>query len=629
MSTSFVQSAFQQPAAGSTRTSKAPQKALSSSKASRRILVAVDFGTTYSAAAWLQIRAGSKEVPTITAITSWPYNANTMEKVPTVLQYSDRGSMKWGFGCDRDQDVFQWFKLEQDPKYKAGQLAEAYPDHTLKPENEKEVKDLITKYLRFLRRHVEKSVKETLDPGGGGQSVLLRDTRWEYIITVPAMWPESAQSITEKCANDAGMAPNRPVKIIAEPEAAGIHALRTMFRELELKEGQTFVICDAGGGTVDLISYRITKLGAQPELEEAAPGTGGLCGSSFLDREFYKWVKTHMSGCQPWMEDDGYMQDAMTKWESEIKRNFNGIDDGRCLVPCRRIDDDEHLNIKNGSLKISCERMKEIFSPVIKDILKLVKGQIEEVQKQQKLQGQEAKINAVLLAGGFGRNEYLRDRIQAAVGQNVTVKKMEDCTTAIVKGALVRGLQDKHSPTTGMPTVTVASRMARKHYGTKALQKFSPDIHDHNQTRYPGGVDGGERVDVMRWFNARVKDLQPMPFHFYYDQLVADADWNGRLDTIKLPIYACEIDDAPGHPDPANAPIKINKRLVEVKANLDLIPKKKLKKEKGADDLMYYKIDFHIVMISNMANVTFKLVHDGTEYGTVDAEWDTTEHGYS
>lgn len=55
--------------------------------------------------------------------------------------------------------------------------------------------------------------------------------------------------------------------------------------------------------------------------------------------------------------------------------------------------------------------------------------------------------------------------------------------------------------------------------------------------------------------NTRVKDLEPMSFHFYYDQLVADADWNGRLDIIKLPIYTCENDAAPGHPDRANAPI--------------------------------------------------------------------------
>jgi hypothetical protein len=34
------------------------------------------------------------------------------------------------------------------------------------------------------------------------------------------------------------------------------------------------VICDAGGGTVDLISYEITKLSPKLELKELVPGKG-------------------------------------------------------------------------------------------------------------------------------------------------------------------------------------------------------------------------------------------------------------------------------------------------------------------------------------------------------------------
>lgn len=71
---------------------------------------------------------------------------------------------------------------------------------------------------------------------------------WEYIITVPAVWPEAAQNTTRRCAENAGMASTRPVQIITEPEAAGIYALEHMSQEIGLSEGDTFVICDAGGG---------------------------------------------------------------------------------------------------------------------------------------------------------------------------------------------------------------------------------------------------------------------------------------------------------------------------------------------------------------------------------------------
>lgn len=101
--------------------------------------------------------------------------------------------------------------------------------------------------------------------------------------------------------------------------------------------------------------------------------------------------------------------------------------------------------------------------------------------------------------------------------------------TAIVRGALTKGLAERQPSTTGRPTIAVISRLARKHYGTKALQRYVPGVHDPQQPRFvqspvltcnlsarnvhltrctirhPGGVDGGERLDVMRWFIKKVR----------------------------------------------------------------------------------------------------------------------------
>lgn len=110
----------------------------------------------------------------------------------------------------------------------------------------------------------------------------------------------------------------------------------------------------------------------------------------------------------------------MTKWEAETKRNFTGDADRKYLIPARRIDDDPTLNIKRENLEVSGSRMKRIFEPVVSQIVRLVRGQVNEVQKSDKT------VNAVLLAGGFGRNEYLRKIIQKEVGSGVKVKKMKD-----------------------------------------------------------------------------------------------------------------------------------------------------------------------------------------------------------
>lgn len=153
----------------------------------------------------------------------------------------------WGFDYDERRDRFQWFKLEQDPKYKGNVLSPVYPPMTEQPQNEAQVEDLISSYLSLLRQHVVNSIKDSMDVGGGRQEAILRDSHWQYIITVPAMWPESAQNITERCAKAAGMT---PLRTVSEPEAAGTYALDKMNQDpgLQLEVNDTFVICDAGGG---------------------------------------------------------------------------------------------------------------------------------------------------------------------------------------------------------------------------------------------------------------------------------------------------------------------------------------------------------------------------------------------
>ncbi|KAK0639135.1 hypothetical protein B0T16DRAFT_422484 [Cercophora newfieldiana] len=73
--------------------------------------------------------------------------------------------------------------------------------------------------------------------------------------------------------------------MVSEPEVAAISALHGLDRHdpHELQVNDSFVVCDAGGDTVDLISYTITNLKPLLEVQEATAGTGAFCGSSFLD----------------------------------------------------------------------------------------------------------------------------------------------------------------------------------------------------------------------------------------------------------------------------------------------------------------------------------------------------------
>ncbi|KAM3507970.1 hypothetical protein MY10362_001473 [Beauveria mimosiformis] len=91
--------------------------------------------------------------------------------------------------------------------------------------------------------------------------------------SVPAVWSDAAKNATLEAAKAAGIS---PVTLIKEPEAAALYSIRQL--DVFLAPGDIIVICDAGGGTVDLISYEIEKVSPTLELREIVPGTGTARG---------------------------------------------------------------------------------------------------------------------------------------------------------------------------------------------------------------------------------------------------------------------------------------------------------------------------------------------------------------
>jgi hypothetical protein len=92
-----------------------------------------------------------------------------------------------------------------------------------------------------------------------------------------------------------------------------------------LKIGDTFVLCDAGGGTVDLISYTITKLSPSLEIKEAAAGFGALCGSTFLNRRFGEFLTSKLGQEDGWDADT--LSEAVERFELfvSLRRNSTQI----------------------------------------------------------------------------------------------------------------------------------------------------------------------------------------------------------------------------------------------------------------------------------------------------------------
>ncbi|CAO3657413.1 unnamed protein product [Mucor hiemalis] len=80
-----------------------------------------------------------------------------------------------------------------------------------------------------------------------------------YVLTVPAIWNEDAKRIMVEAFEESKILKNEDsLLIITEPEAAAISYDRILSND-EKDNWKTFLVCDAGGGTVDLVTFRMEK----------------------------------------------------------------------------------------------------------------------------------------------------------------------------------------------------------------------------------------------------------------------------------------------------------------------------------------------------------------------------------
>ena len=216
------------------------------------------------------------------------------------IRYTNGREPRWGFQIPSDEQRHKWFKLSLDPnggdldigqeRIFADSLA-APPAYNLEPE------DLVEDYLTALRKHLEAVLQLSLP-------LVASSTPVEYIVTVPAMWSDLAVQRTRTCAEKAGIGAASSLQIVTEPEAAAIWALREQEHiSGTFTIGDIFIVCDAGGGTVDLISYRVTKLKPILRVTEVVPGCGKKCGSTFLNRAFEALLRSKLESYASWDED--------------------------------------------------------------------------------------------------------------------------------------------------------------------------------------------------------------------------------------------------------------------------------------------------------------------------------------
>lgn len=306
-----------------------------------RLIVGVDFGTTFSGVAAVY----TSNPDDVEIIKTWPGgNGITSDKVPTEISYAlpatgdapppPPGSVaaaptvKWGFQFRPEEARLRCIKLFLDRSQKLPFYVSPLETAAQLKKYNKTVLDAVSDYLTQIHRHTMDTLTRRY-----GES-FMASTKVDFVLTCPAVWSDAAKNTTLQAAERAGMGTKASIQMISEPEAAAVYTLKAI-QPNHLNVGDNFIVCDGGGGTVDLIAYKIISL--KPlKVEESAVGTGGLCGSAFLNYRFEEHVKTRLGKSrfdEMKTKKNKTWQMGLRYFEEFVKRNFNEDEHQEINIP--------------------------------------------------------------------------------------------------------------------------------------------------------------------------------------------------------------------------------------------------------------------------------------------------------
>jgi len=421
--------------------------------------------------------------------------------------------------------------------------------------------DVVADYLHRLWTHATEALQSKLGPE------LFDQLPIKLVLTVPAIWDHQAQELTRQAAEKAGLVSriNVDLELVSEPEAAARYVLS---ETLALKAGDAFVVCDAGGGTVDLISYKVESL--KPlRLAMCAEATGDLYGAVFLDNAFERQVKAMISV-------DSYnnltlrsKKKMLGDWEHGIKRNFKHneraekdwfvdipgyVPGAPSMSPHSRASSSSGMltpqltgstatsarplsvaSIRSASggggelgvIRLKTGHLNAIFGEVCPRIVDLVQVQVNAVRM-----ATSAEPKAIFLVGGFGANKYLKEELQQTfVG--IAIQQPKDAWSAICRGAVLKGISDE----------TVTNHIAKYNYGISCRRPWVEGEHLENDKQWDANECAWKANNQMSWYIKRGENISkadPIRHPFYCT--IVDRE---NLRSINTSIYFSALSPAP------------------------------------------------------------------------------------
>ncbi|KAH3738013.1 hypothetical protein DPMN_044616 [Dreissena polymorpha] len=446
-------------------------------------VAAIDFGTTYSGYAF-SFKSQFETDPLNIAAKTWAGGQLQSLKGPTCVLIKPDGKTLETFGFDAETRYSQLIEIGQHTKwyyfqrFKMLLWEKAINKNSMLADETGKMLPALTVFslsISYMKKDMESmSTKQLCGIGPD-------DIHW--VITVPAIWDDSAKNFMRLATKKAGISSEK-LTIALEPEAASIYC-RHIPVELDgtsgiassFRFGKKYLVLDAGGGTIDTTVHEVCFDGKLKELYKA---TGGAWGGTMVDKEFWDFIAelTGKDSLHRFKKDN--MEDYLDLLRDfEIKKrktdsNSQGLVTIKLPLTLMDIVEENEgrkmkqvvqssryakmVTLSGDKLRMEFNIFRSFFKQSVDNIVLHVKHLLSEPETN--------GVDAILMVGGYSESPLLTETIQKEFPRmKVIVPK--DSGLAVMNGAVIFG----HSPN------LIKERVSKYTYGIDISEIFDRKIH--------------------------------------------------------------------------------------------------------------------------------------------------------
>ncbi|OCH89886.1 hypothetical protein OBBRIDRAFT_755931 [Obba rivulosa] len=568
----------------------------------RTLVISMDVGTTFSGVGYSILDPG--EVPKIMGVRRFPGQEDMAgsSKIPSILYYDKFGSLK-AIGAEAlsssivdkalEEDWFkvEWFKLRLRPDSMASVSKDSQFARMATLPHNKTIDDVLADFYSYLYNCTRRFILETHPSGQVLWDSLAREC--VFILSHPNGWEGAQQAQMRRAAIRAGLAPDSPegyerIQFVTEGEASVHFCVVNDTASEAIKDKETIMVIDAGGGTVDISTYSVKVDGDQMSMAEISPPECIFDGSATITFRTREYLLKKLCGSRYGSEDQ--VADMVTIFDKWTKHLFRDDAETSYIRFGSLRDRDAAYGIRNGQISLSGTDVASLFEPSVAGIKEAIRRQCQSTQ---------TPISKGLLVGGFAASPWLFKKLQVfATEVGLDLSRPDTHTNkAVAEGAVAFYIDH-----------FVSARMARFTYGTECTRPFNSDDLEHISRERKTYIDNDGRKKVPYAFSAILKKgtrvSEEQEFSRSYNFVSVE-----RMTQIAANIVCYR--GSMGNPRWVDVEPNTFKTLCTVSANVSDVPMKPLYGPRGD----YYKFEIDIVLLFGLTELKAQLrwVDEGKE----------------